>query len=125
MSDLRTARKAAGLSRKQLAKKSGISIETIQAIENQTKAFKINIGTAQALEAALNLSGKIFHPVELSHLGRPPMTGKPVSKHDLQCAHYEIKCPHCYLLVPKLPYCGYCTRPLPLETTATVTSIAS
>ncbi len=105
---LRSIRKSAGLTRAELAELSGVAKQTIKRIEDDTSLYKINIETAGRIEDALNMTGKIFHPSELSLLGRPPATGVALGKDHSNCARYEAKCPHCYLLVPNLPHCGYC-----------------
>lgn len=107
---LRRVRKENSLTRKELAELSGVGLATIIAIEDETTIYKINVETARLLEDALYMPRKIFHPAELSHLGRPPKTGKPAAgKHSASARRYETKCPHCFLLVPSLPRCGWCT----------------
>lgn len=61
----------------ELADLSGISTTTIHRIESGDTTFKINEATAESLTAALGVRMfEVFSGTELSHLGRPPHTGK-------------------------------------------------
>jgi DNA-binding XRE family transcriptional regulator len=93
-----------------LAGQSGISTGTIVKIENGTSEYRTNDGVASALAEALDCYvSDLFEASELSQLGRPPCTGKPIgtitrisviSQHEMLCG--------CGLVVPKSVGCEYC-----------------
>lgn len=77
--ELRRVRHSLGLTVQELSELSGISVGTIYRIESGDKTYKINDQTARALADALYLQMlDVFKGDELSHLGRPPKTGKPI-----------------------------------------------
>lgn len=105
---LREVRTLVGMSRPKLSELSGVALATIVSIEDESSSRgKIHISTAALLEEALNMERKIFHPSELTNVGRPAATGIPIEKQQDIC-HREVKCPSCYLLVPRMSWCGWC-----------------
>lgn len=105
---LRDVRKALGLTIEDLADLSGVAKATIRSIENGTSEYKINQQTAQLIAEALSVKVReLFLPIELSHLGRPPATGQPISisrvdQHEQTCSNCFMhvrpingKCPQC------------------------------
>jgi len=100
----------------ELADLSGISVSSIRRIESGDTTFKINEATAESLTAALGVRMfEAFSGMELSHLGRPPHTGKKLDNGDI--THLETTCPHCRLITSnQLPNCVQCERPLGLPT---------
>ena len=76
---LKEIREDNGLSVADLVVLSEISSCTIYRIESGDTTFKVNIGTAEALAYALDVEVcEIFASAELSHIGRPPHTGRPI-----------------------------------------------
>ncbi len=89
-------------------------MSAINAIE-QGGDFKTNIGVAELLAAALGLEVReIDWPRGLSHLGRPPKTGKRIMKRTFTitiCEEVEITddtpvCSDCNLTIPLVGVCG-------------------
>lgn len=76
---LKEARQVHGLSRQDLSVLSGIAALTIYNIEKEGVS-KTHDGVAMALADALGLEvWEINWPRGLTHLGRPPKTGKPLT----------------------------------------------
>lgn len=91
-----------------LAELTGLSENTIRAIEQDTVRRKTHYTTAFLLEGALDMEGMLFHPSELSKIGRPATTGRPLEGKQTACASFETLCPNCCLIVPNMPLCDYC-----------------
>jgi DNA-binding XRE family transcriptional regulator len=76
---LKEARSILGLSKRELSRESGISLSAINSIENGGK-FRTNNGVALALAEALGMEvHEIKWPRGRSDLGRPALTGKPIT----------------------------------------------
>ncbi len=111
MPTLREVREGFDLTVEELSELSGISMSTIHRIESGDNTYKVNQATADALADALYYKTyDIFHPTDLSHLGRPPMTGKSLRPHKEE-THYGL-CPHCHLEAVKDNHCLDCDRPV-------------
>jgi len=83
-------RRKLGFSQGEAAELCGVSQTTISRIESCRERYKINLRTAQLIEAGLDQRG-LFSPSEISHLGRPPQTGHPV----IHIHTRAIICPSC------------------------------
>lgn len=104
---LRNYRESYGFTVKDLSILSDISIGAIHRIESGNSPYKTNEGVAFALAAALDVKvSDLFDPSELSHLGRPPHTGKPITMRLIES--HEMQCPECYLIVPQASGCDQC-----------------
>lgn len=106
--NLQAAREAAGLSIADLSELSDISESAIRRIEGGKSPYKTHVGVAAALATALNVAvGDLFDTVhELSDRGRPPMTGKPITKRHLSLVHVQEK--FCQVHRLRLPQTGIC-----------------
>lgn len=106
MHRLRHYRESYGLSIKDLSVLSDISVTAIHRIESGSNPYKVNEGVAKALADALDTDVfSIFEKSELSHLGRPPHTGKPIVR---VVRPNETICPGCHLTMPKAGGCDTC-----------------
>jgi DNA-binding XRE family transcriptional regulator len=104
------ARVDAGLTREELADLTGLSLGTIWKIETKSSEFKTNRKVAELLAEALELPVReLFDSHELSHLGRPPLTGRPIGSSTaitvvqtttVMVGSNEALCTCCYLVVP-------------------------
>jgi DNA-binding XRE family transcriptional regulator len=104
---LREVRESLGLTQADLHELSGVSVETISRIENEDKTYKINKKTARLLAGAIYFTVlDIFKPEELSHLGRPPLTGKPIGVQTQEDVN-DI-CPGCSIKRPVTGVCDTC-----------------
>jgi DNA-binding XRE family transcriptional regulator len=120
-------RERAGLSLAELAELTGLSVSTLQKIEHETSEYKINRGVAIILADAFYCKVEdLFDRHELSHLGRPPLTGRPIvmerieftmrttssdgRQTELQVARTRqgIPCPNCYVVMPMTNVCDDC-----------------
>ena len=116
---LRVKREEYGLTICDLSVLSDISVAAISRIESGHNPYKTNTGVAFALAKALDCEvGDLFEQTELSHLGRPPHTGKPLTV-EQQCFPREVVCPGCNLLVPSHQGCDDCGSQ-PVRTAAAV-----
>lgn len=107
MHKLRNYRESYGLTAKDLSVRSDISVGAIYRIESGSSPYKTNEGVAFALAAALDVKvNDLFDPSELSHLGRPPHTGKPLTLRLIES--HEMQCPGCFLIVPQASGCDHC-----------------
>jgi transcriptional regulator with XRE-family HTH domain len=103
---LKDVREANDLSVADLAVLSEISPCTIYRIESGDTTYKVNIGTAEALAYALDVPvEQLFTSLELSHIGRPPHTGKPIGVH---IEEDEDICPGCFIKRPVSGVCDTC-----------------
>lgn len=108
MHKLRHWRESYGLTVAELSELSDISVSVIYRIEKGESCYKVNETTAQALAIALDLEqGELFHPLEISHLGRPAHTGTAIRKLQLLEEH-EMLCVGCNLVVPRAVGCLDC-----------------
>lgn len=108
MHKLRNYRESYGLTIAELSILSDISVDAIRRIESGHNPYKVNDGVAKALAHALDLEvDDIFTPSELSHLGRPPHTGKPIEDLRLVSEH-EMVCDGCHMVVPRAVGCADC-----------------
>ena len=106
--NLRTKREEYGLSICDLSVLSDISVSAISSIESGRKPYKTNVGVALALAKALDCEvGDLFAKSELSHLGRPPHTGKPLSV-EQELFPRDVLCLGCFLVVPAHIGCDNC-----------------
>lgn len=104
---LRNYRESYGLTVKDLSILSDISVGAIHRIESGNSPYKTNEGVALALAAALDVEvHDLFDQSELSHLGRPPHTGKPITLRLVES--HEMLCPGCHLIVPQASGCDSC-----------------
>jgi DNA-binding XRE family transcriptional regulator len=111
---LEKVRRDEDLSVTDLATLSGIAPVTIYRIEDPQWEFKFNYNTAKALADALYVEvSDLFDHEELSHLGRPPHTGKACIQ--VATNPNKVVCPNCYLQVPKSLHCNQCEAPLSLS----------
>ena len=115
MYTVKEARVLRGMSRRQLATATNLSIGTIGAIENDSGKYKNHIGVAVAIADALALEvSEIVWPRGLSVKGRPPHTGKPISRKHLSLVadivlEPEVECCNdCNLELPVVRVCGFC-----------------
>ena len=119
---LQIIREDVGLTRKELAELAEVAAQTIGRIENGSSPYKTQESVAHQLAAALYVKvSDIFHPTELSHLGRPAATGTPIvvslsitrtETFYMQVASGYVTCPHCYMVVPPRDRCLDCEKPL-------------
>lgn len=108
MHKLKHLRESYGLSVKDLSVLSDISVAAISRIESGCSPYKTNNGVALALASALDVEvSVIFEKVELSHLGRPPHTGRPIASLELVTTSH-VECPGCHLTVPRSIGCEDC-----------------
>lgn len=108
MHKLRHYRESYGLTIKDLSELSDISESAIYRIEGGCNPYKVNQGVAKALAEALYLDvSNLFTEAELSHLGRPPHTGTPLTAVPPIGAQ-EILCISCNLVVPRATGCENC-----------------
>lgn len=99
-------REGLDLSREELAELAGLSVSTIYRIETDN-SYRVNQATAALLADALHMQVReLFHPRDISHLGRPPQTGVPIgSKQELDRSDF---CPTCGLALPATGQCDWC-----------------
>ena len=119
---LQIIREDAGLTRGELAELAEVAAQTIGRIENGSSPYKTQESVAHQLAAALYVKvSDIFHPTELSHLGRPAATGTPISTtltftrtetFIVQVTSGHVQCPNCHMMVPPREVCLDCERPL-------------
>lgn len=119
MHKLRGIRESYGLTINELAELSGIAPGTIRDIESGHKTYKIHDGVAKAIADALyEETLNIFQKTELSHLGRPPMTGRPLTpgaSDPFKVAAGEVLCLSCCLITrTSSGDCLHCGTPLQL-----------
>lgn len=112
MHPLEQARTERGLTRAALARQAGVATSTIAAIE-QGSDYKTNNDTASRIVRALGdvNYGDIFRPEDVSHIGRPPASGKPCVR---QPSRPATVCPACRLTVPATGICDECEKPVAL-----------
>ena len=92
---LKTLRITHGLSQSDLSELSGISTGTIVRIENK-QSTGIHQGVAWSLADALGVSmSDIDWPADLTHRGRPPKTGRPLT---LTVHHPVDSCNACFIM---------------------------
>lgn len=110
MHQLRIIRESYGLTVHDLSVLSDISVNAITRIESGKNPYKTNEGVALALAHALDAEVcDIFDKTELSHLGRPPHTGKPIGKAgELQIINSHETICGCGLVVPRAVGCDMC-----------------
>lgn len=110
-------RTSVGLTQGELSELSGVAKVTIDAIESQRKAGRINYTTAHLLEEALYMDGMIFCAHELTSLGRPAATGHPIRDAEPQCESFEVLCLNCNLYGRKQDdgACIHCGRDMELS----------
>lgn len=81
MHPVKSKREAVGFSVKDLAEYTGLATGTISAIENGTSEYKTHVKVAELLADAFGCTVReLFEADEVSHLGRPPLTGRPVTE---------------------------------------------
>jgi DNA-binding XRE family transcriptional regulator len=103
MHRMQLVRENNGLTRRELSVLSEICPTTIYRIESGDTTFNINVETAQSLADTLCVKvEELFSPFELSHLGRPPHTGKRLT---LRPARLNQVCPGCFLQLPATGIC--------------------
>ena len=126
MHKLKRLRKDVGFSIAELAEVSGLSESTIRGIEEGTSQYRTNIGVAMILADLFDCKVEdIFDSTEVSHLGRPPLTGVPIGRmvktveitvtangqsETLKLTH-ELEgelCNKCWLVMPLTGACPFC-----------------
>ena len=120
---VRKFRKEVGFSVDELAEYTGLAAGTIRGIENGSSRFKTNEGVALILADAFGCKiSDLFAPEELSHLGRPPLTGTSITaSFSLSVTHEGVTetytvthkrsgniCPVCFVELPIIGICGQC-----------------
>lgn len=105
---LRTLRLELGLTMTEVAELSGLALSTIHRIENGDNERHTNLSVAAALAEALYVEvHDIFEPGELTHLGRPALTGAPMVAPEKEKT--TRVCTECYLVMPThRDICGVC-----------------
>jgi transcriptional regulator with XRE-family HTH domain len=104
--NLRQLRQERGLSIQELADLTHLSLNVIWRIEDGNSDQKIHEGVAKAIADVLHVDvNDIFDPLDLTHLGRPPFTGKKYSLN--QVAEPPI-CPNCFTQLPVTLVCDTC-----------------
>jgi|GEM_PF-2466279 len=79
MHKVQIKREAEGLSRKELAEMAEVAEATLRDLENGSSDFFTQISVAERLADALYMKvSDLFDKRELSHLGRPAATGRPI-----------------------------------------------
>lgn len=126
MHKLQKLREDAGFTVAELAEYTGLSKKTIYSIENGASEYKTNEGVAQILADAFDCEvSDIFSPEEVSHRGRPPLTGKPIG-HVTSMLEVSVTkngqtetfrlfhefegnaCPTCHIVKPLTGQCPFC-----------------
>ena len=99
MSRLGAVRYENGLTIRDLSELSDISPGAIYRIEQGDSLHKTHVGVAQALADVFDLAVEdLFDEKDLTHLGRPPHTGRPLRLADeLDCR--DVVCPDCHLVL--------------------------
>ncbi|MFZ2126134.1 MAG: helix-turn-helix transcriptional regulator [Candidatus Microsaccharimonas sp.] len=99
-------RRELGLSIAEVAKRSGIAETTIRGIEAETpNGYKTRFDVAKAIAAGLeSQTHTLFDAIELSHLGRPAKTGRPIA--DIDEKRTEKPCPSCNYILPSNGKCN-------------------
>lgn len=111
MHPLEQARTAQGLTRSALAHLAGVSYSAIWSIERGSD-YKTNVDTASRIVRVLQVEfGSIFKHEDVSHIGRPPATGKPCVR---QTRRPAVICPKCKIEVPTIGICDKCNEPVTL-----------
>lgn len=104
---LTALRSAKDLTVAQLAEMSGLSESTIYKIERCTSEFRTNEAVASLLAEALECGVyDIFSPSDLSHIGRPPLTGVKLTMKTT--VKVTLICMACRNALPRSGICGYC-----------------
>lgn len=102
-------RRQIGWTVKELAELTGLSRLTISAIENGTSEYKTHQGVALLLAEALDCEVlDLFEPAELSHKGRPPLTGGSPVRVTTTVVEFEV-CPWHFTLLPASGICDECS----------------
>ena len=97
-----------GVTRSELAEIAEVSEQTIRGIEDG-KQFRTNDSIAENIANAFGISAlEIFDPCELSHLGRPAGTGRPISTILQLVRDFETVCETHHLVVPRQAGCHEC-----------------
>lgn len=122
---LQQLREAIPFSIAELAEYANLSPDTIRRIEEGSE-YKTSYRTAAILAEVFDCEiGDIFEKKELSHLGRPPQTGKPIkvtTTQEVKIEHTDGSvdtitvshtrqgaiCPTCYLAMPLSGICENC-----------------
>lgn len=100
-------RESIGLTVAELANEAGVSRGVIYEIESGLKKYKVNYTVAEALAEALEVHVyDIFTKTEVSELGRPAHTGKPLTLTVISSC--EMICSGCNLAVPRAVGCDTC-----------------
>ncbi len=126
MHKLQELREDAGFTVAELAEYTGLSTSTIYGIENGTSEFKTHVGVAQILAETFDCDvNDIFTSEELSHRGRPPLTGKPIGhvtsmlevsvtkngQTETFRLFHELEgsaCERCHIVMPLTGKCPFC-----------------
>lgn len=111
MHKLRHYRELYELSIEDLSILSDVSTTAIRRIEGGKgiNPYKTHRGVATALASALDVSvDQLFDQTELSHLGRPPHTGTPLTSSSAIDERREALCSTCYLVMRRGLGCAMC-----------------
>jgi DNA-binding XRE family transcriptional regulator len=94
------------MSVKKLAEKTKLADSTIYKIENMSSPFKTHIEVAELIAEALECKLlDIFYKEELSHAGRPPLTGGKITVATVTTIEQKF----CGIHFIELPKCGTCS----------------
>lgn len=89
---VRALREAQGLTPADLAEATGLSLSTVLRIENGSE-FRTNANVAALVAEALGVEiDALFDHKDLSHLGRPPLTGRAIHIEVEARAHLACQC---------------------------------
>ncbi|HYG83265.1 MAG TPA: helix-turn-helix transcriptional regulator [Verrucomicrobiae bacterium] len=91
MHTLRELRETNGLTINELAELTGVAPCTITGIERRTSPYRTQQDVAWRLAQLFEVPvRRIFAPGEVSHLGRPAGTGKPIGSKETIIHHPDI-----------------------------------
>lgn len=100
-------RKQNDLTVAELAELTGLSTATIRAIENGTSDYRTHEGVASLLADIFGCRvSELFAPGELSHRGRPPLTGGSI-RITTTVVEYNV-CPVHFIVLPTSGICDEC-----------------
>lgn len=100
-------RRYVGFTVEELSEYTGLSESTIYRIEREDNPFKTRHDVASSLAEAFGVPiDDLFDSEDISHLGRPAHSGKPL--HFIVGVVFTI-CDQCHIQTPASGACDYCT----------------